>query len=183
MTVSRRGYCQLKEEALDRAMWRNRFGRGFGPVVWQITDDDDDDEVLGLSQVCMLMFHTSFNPSPSKNRSFHKLKTFNTATNTPMLPSAYCFTAAQGKTKDPELKCGKHSLNLSSSSFLYECHFNLLVSLAYIYTLINYPRQHKIVSLLLDWTTSFDRLIGHPQVLLYCEDPKTCALLSGNFTI
>jgi len=32
----------LKEEALDRTMWRNRFGRGFGPVVWQITDDDDD---------------------------------------------------------------------------------------------------------------------------------------------
>ena len=29
----RRGYCQLKEEALDRTMWRNRFGRGFGPVV------------------------------------------------------------------------------------------------------------------------------------------------------
>ena len=28
----RRGYCQLKEEALDRTMWRNRFGRGFGPV-------------------------------------------------------------------------------------------------------------------------------------------------------
>ena len=37
----RRGYCQLKEEALDRTMWRNRFGRGFGPVVLQITDDDD----------------------------------------------------------------------------------------------------------------------------------------------
>jgi len=30
---NRRGYCQLKEEALDRTMWRNRFGRGFGPVV------------------------------------------------------------------------------------------------------------------------------------------------------
>ena len=29
----RRGYCQLKEEALDRTMWRNRFGRSFGPVV------------------------------------------------------------------------------------------------------------------------------------------------------
>ena len=29
----RRGYCQLKEEALDRNMWRNRFGRGFRPVV------------------------------------------------------------------------------------------------------------------------------------------------------
>jgi len=29
----RRGYCQLKTETLDRSMWRNRFGRGFGPVV------------------------------------------------------------------------------------------------------------------------------------------------------
>ena len=28
-----RGYCKLKEEALDRTMWRNLFGRGFGPVV------------------------------------------------------------------------------------------------------------------------------------------------------
>ena len=40
----RRGYCLLKEETLDRTVWRNRFGRGFGPVVWQITDDDDDDD-------------------------------------------------------------------------------------------------------------------------------------------
>ena len=44
----RRGYCQLKEEALDRTMWRNRFGRGFGPVVWQITDEDDDVKLLYL---------------------------------------------------------------------------------------------------------------------------------------
>ena len=29
----RRGYCQLKDEAPDRTMWRNHFGRGFGPVV------------------------------------------------------------------------------------------------------------------------------------------------------
>ena len=29
----RRGYCELKEEALDRAVWRNRFAREFGPVV------------------------------------------------------------------------------------------------------------------------------------------------------
>jgi hypothetical protein len=29
----RRGYSLLKEEALDRTMWRARFGRGFGPVV------------------------------------------------------------------------------------------------------------------------------------------------------
>ena len=33
----RRGYCHLKEEALDRTMWRARFGRGFGPVVRQTT--------------------------------------------------------------------------------------------------------------------------------------------------
>ena len=31
----RRGYSHLKEEALDRAMWRNRFRGGFGPVVRQ----------------------------------------------------------------------------------------------------------------------------------------------------
>ena len=31
----RRGYCHLKEEALDRTMWRAAFGRGFGPVVRQ----------------------------------------------------------------------------------------------------------------------------------------------------
>ena len=33
----RRGYCHLKEEALDRTIWRNRFGGGFGPVVRQNT--------------------------------------------------------------------------------------------------------------------------------------------------
>ena len=31
----RRGYSHLKEEALDRTMWRARFWRGFGPVVRQ----------------------------------------------------------------------------------------------------------------------------------------------------
>ena len=31
----RRGYSHLKEEALDRTRWRNRFGGGFGPVVRQ----------------------------------------------------------------------------------------------------------------------------------------------------
>ena len=29
----RRGYCHLKEEALDRTTWRAPFGRDFGPVI------------------------------------------------------------------------------------------------------------------------------------------------------
>ena len=33
----RRRYCNLKEEALDRTVWRAGFGRGFGPVVRQNT--------------------------------------------------------------------------------------------------------------------------------------------------
>jgi hypothetical protein len=33
----RRGYSHLKEEALDRTMWKARFGRGFGPVERQTT--------------------------------------------------------------------------------------------------------------------------------------------------
>ena len=32
-----RGYSHLKEEALDRTMWRAGFGRDFGPVVRQTT--------------------------------------------------------------------------------------------------------------------------------------------------
>jgi len=31
----KRGYSHLKEEALDRTIWRNRFGGGFEPVVRQ----------------------------------------------------------------------------------------------------------------------------------------------------
>jgi len=33
-----RGYSHLKEEALDRTMWRHRFGGAFGPVVRQNTE-------------------------------------------------------------------------------------------------------------------------------------------------
>jgi len=31
----KRGYCKLKEEALDGTLWGTRFGRGCGPVVRQ----------------------------------------------------------------------------------------------------------------------------------------------------
>ena len=34
----RRGYSHLKEDALDRTMWRNRFRGGFGTVVRQNTE-------------------------------------------------------------------------------------------------------------------------------------------------
>ena len=34
----RRGYSHLKEEALQRTIWRHRFGGGFGPVVRQNTE-------------------------------------------------------------------------------------------------------------------------------------------------
>jgi len=33
----RRGYCHLKEEALDRTVWRAGFGRGFGTALRQTT--------------------------------------------------------------------------------------------------------------------------------------------------
>ena len=34
----RRGYSYLKGEAVDRTMWRARFGTGFGPVVRRSTN-------------------------------------------------------------------------------------------------------------------------------------------------
>jgi hypothetical protein len=35
----RRGYFSLKEEALDRTMWRNRFGKCFGSVVRETANE------------------------------------------------------------------------------------------------------------------------------------------------
>jgi hypothetical protein len=34
----KRRYRKLKEEALDRTLWRTHFGRGYGPVVRQTTE-------------------------------------------------------------------------------------------------------------------------------------------------
>jgi hypothetical protein len=34
----KRRYCKSKEEALDRTLWRSRFGRDYGPVVRQTTE-------------------------------------------------------------------------------------------------------------------------------------------------
>jgi hypothetical protein len=34
----KRGYWKLKDEALDRTVWKNRFGRGYRPAVKQTTE-------------------------------------------------------------------------------------------------------------------------------------------------
>jgi hypothetical protein len=34
----KRRYCKLKEEALDRTLWRTHFGRGYRPVVRLTTE-------------------------------------------------------------------------------------------------------------------------------------------------
>lgn len=34
----------MEEKALDRTVWRTRFGRGCEPVV-RLRDDDDDDDI------------------------------------------------------------------------------------------------------------------------------------------
>jgi hypothetical protein len=36
--MEKRRYWKLKQEALDRTLWRTRFGRGYGPVVRQTTE-------------------------------------------------------------------------------------------------------------------------------------------------
>ena len=34
----KRGYWKLEKEALERTLWRTRFGRGCGPVPRQTTE-------------------------------------------------------------------------------------------------------------------------------------------------
>ena len=49
----RRGYSHLKEEALDRTMWRNRFRGGFGPGVRQNTEG----MTSNAYNCCLYMYH------------------------------------------------------------------------------------------------------------------------------
>ena len=44
MTLKTRRCCKLKEEALERILWTNRFGIGYGPVVIQTMWLDDYDD-------------------------------------------------------------------------------------------------------------------------------------------
>ena len=34
----KKGYWKLKDEALDRTLWRTGFGRGYGPVLKETTE-------------------------------------------------------------------------------------------------------------------------------------------------
>ena len=49
----RRGYSHLKEEALDRTVWRARFGRDFGPVV-RLTTKITNYSIIFYHRYCMV---------------------------------------------------------------------------------------------------------------------------------
>ena len=71
----KKGYCQLKEEALDRTMWRNRFGRGFGPVIQQTAAADDDDDGTSIKNVVLVSIIQPGRPGVGSPISTHFLTT------------------------------------------------------------------------------------------------------------
>jgi len=65
-----RGYSHLKEEALDRTMWRHHFGGGFGPVVGQNTEwMKSGSRVQIQSHVVKPVLWSPFYPTESLNHS------------------------------------------------------------------------------------------------------------------
>ena len=67
--TDRRGYSNLKEEALDRTMWRNRFGGGFGPVVRQNTE--------WMNVITMNYIHEIHNTFGWKEKCFRRIQSMN----------------------------------------------------------------------------------------------------------
>jgi hypothetical protein len=55
----RRGYSHLKEEALDRTIWRAGFGRGLAPAVRQTTKMNEY-LILPPKGTCFLLFFLDF---------------------------------------------------------------------------------------------------------------------------
>ena len=53
-----RGYCKLKEEALDHTVWRTRFEIGYWHVIRQTTDWMNDQCLLFL--LCLKLIHFPF---------------------------------------------------------------------------------------------------------------------------
>jgi hypothetical protein len=74
----RRWYSNLKDESLDRTMWRARFGRVFGPVVRQnakwinvyfIQTSHSVSPLLDLNKILYIMNLISISPRPTHYRS------------------------------------------------------------------------------------------------------------------
>jgi hypothetical protein len=55
----RTGFCKLKEEALDRTVWRTRFARGCGPVVRL-----QNDGMCSIGDLSRLLVKLYQNPPP-----------------------------------------------------------------------------------------------------------------------
>jgi len=48
-------YWKLKEEALDRTVWRTGFGRGYGPVVREHVMNELTSWCLGMEMHCFFL--------------------------------------------------------------------------------------------------------------------------------
>jgi hypothetical protein len=69
----RRGYSHLKEEALDRTMWRAGFGRDFGPVVRQTTKGMNH-ECAWRSRGLALLIQVCYSKRPIESRKSDCMK-------------------------------------------------------------------------------------------------------------
>jgi hypothetical protein len=61
----KRRYLKLKEEALDRTLWRTRFGRGYGPVLRQTTEwmnetESQYDLICGFNSTLSLLLRPAY---------------------------------------------------------------------------------------------------------------------------
>jgi len=59
-------YWKLKEEALDRILWRTDFGRGYGSAIRQCddADDADDNDVGFINSRKIFLFETFAKRNP-----------------------------------------------------------------------------------------------------------------------
>jgi hypothetical protein len=65
----KRRYWKWKEEALDRTVWRTRFGRGYGPVVRQTTEWKE--YIYIYIYICIWQTSGVSYPHPNKTHKLH----------------------------------------------------------------------------------------------------------------